>query len=305
MVRPRGFGYNPETAQSNTQAHTSTLDPATIEANALREFDGVVHELREIGITVIAIDPPADADVPDAVFPNNWISTHQDGTIVLYPMRYQSRRREVREDMHMVFAAHGVHGYRPALNLTAYAETALYLEGTGSLVPDRTHRIAYAALSERTSPELVREWCSLLGYRTAVMFTATGSDGEAVYHTNVVMAIGEKFAVICAEAIVNDGERADVLAHLARTGRTIVEITREQMGEFAGNIIELCTPAGKRVVLLSERARAALRPDQLAALTAATGRLVSIPVPTIEEIGGGGIRCMIAEVMHVRTVMND
>lgn len=301
MVRPRGFRYNPETAQSNTQAHTSELDPATIEANAMREFEAVVHELQLIGITTIVVDPPAGKDVPDAVFPNNWISTHANGTIVLYPMRYPSRQREIREDMHAVFAAHGIHGYRPALDLTSYVKAEFYLEGTGSLVLDRTHRVAYAALSERTNAELVREWCRLLGYGTTVMFKAFGNDGTAVYHTNVLMAIGEKFAVICASAIRDDAERADVLGHLARTGRTIVEISPEQMRKFAGNIIELCTPADKRVVLMSERARAALRPDQLAALTAATDMLVSIPVATIEEIGGGGIRCMIAEVMHVRT----
>jgi len=233
----------------------------------------------------------------DAVFPNNWVTFHEDGTVVLYPMAAPSRRREVRRDL--VDRLRDEHGFavERVLDLTAYQEQDRFLEGTGSLILDRPARVAWAALSPRTHAELVTEVCEALGY-TPRTFHATDAEGVPLYHTNVVMTLGSSFAIACLDAVEDHGERAVLMKGLASGGRELVAISRRQMAEFVGNALELAGRDGP-VITLSARARAALTGEQAAAI-AAHGRLVTPDLATIETCGGGSARCMLAEVFLPR-----
>ncbi len=293
MVRPAHFGCNPQTAASNTFQHPA--DPSGAAQNqpaALREFERAADILRRAGVEVlVAADTPSPVK-PDAVFPNNWLSFHRDGTVVLYPMLAQNRRLERRyEILEQVVREGGRHISR-TVDLTHREAEGKFLEGTGSVVLDRIHRVAYACCSPRTDLDVLGEFAQILDY-AIVSFDALNEEGLPIYHTNVLMAIGAGFAVVCAEAIVAPHRQA-VLGKLRATGREVVDISRRQMLCFAGNVLELQPPAGN-ILALSETALRSLEPRQRKALEK-YANLVPMAIPTIEHLGGGAVRCMLAEI---------
>jgi len=263
-----------------------------VQRAALAEFDAFVSLLVEAGVEVCVIQDEAEPRTPDAVFPNNWISFHAGARAVLYPMQSGLRRQEVRADVLELVGAGAGTSYMP-LDLTGHAARGRYLEGTGSMVLDREARVAYACLSARTDEGLVRAVCAELGYEP-VVFDAADEEGRAIYHTNVMLAVGPGFAIVCSESI-DAGQRAAVLAHLAAGGREIIEISRSQMACYLGNVLALEGARGPMIVL-SRSAEAALEPEQRTRLRA-QGEFIVPDLETIECYGGGSARCMLAEVV--------
>jgi hypothetical protein len=250
--------------------------------------------LTKAGVAVHTFDDTIEPHTPDSIFPNNWVSFHADGSVVLYPMLAENRRLERRLDLlEMLSARHGFHATR-VIDLTRHEQAGRYLEGTGSLVLDRIHRIAYACVSPRTDLDVLGDFAQQLDY-DIVAFEAHDAGGAAIYHTNVLMSVGERFAAVCADAIRED-ERAAVLDQLRGTGRAVVELSLEQMAAFAGNMLELGSSLTGAVVAMSERARDALTTAQRETLQSSSGPIVAAPIPTIEKLGGGSVRCMLAEV---------
>jgi hypothetical protein len=294
LVRPCHFGSNPETAGSNAfQQDVSDLAGET-QARALAEFNGLVQALRSVGVVAIVFDD-TDAPVkPDAVFPNNWVSFHGDGRVYLYPMEATSRRAERRAEIVAALSEnHGFH-VREIIDLSAAEDDGLFLEGTGSMVLDRVNRVIYAAMSSRTHMSVLADFAQQADYEITA-FDAIDSGGRPIYHTNVMMAIGTGFAIICADAIADDLKRKTVLARLAAGGREIIEISIRQMENFAGNLLELTNESGASVIVLSRTANAALTADQRNSL-ARFGQVLPVAIETIEKVGGGSVRCMLAEV---------
>lgn len=300
MIRPACFGANPETADSNRFQQGGAAAGAAEAAR--REFDGLVTRLRGAGVEVqVAEDTPEPAK-PDACFPNNWVSFHADGSVVLYPMMAPSRRAERREAPIEQLRAAGFRVTR-TIDLSPLEARGEFLEGTGSLVLDRCHRIAYACRSPRTTAVALAEFSARLGYRI-VAFDAHGPDGRPAYHTNVLMAIGEGFAVVCAAAIAEAGDRSRVLDELASTGHEPVEIGVAEMHGFAGNLLALRTTSGRALIVLSDRGWSSLSPETRRRLER-HGKIVTTPIPTIERHGGGSVRCMIAEVFLPRSAPGE
>jgi hypothetical protein len=296
MVRPASFGFNPQTAASNAfQQAPAPHSPGVPETQALvlAEFDGLAKALERAGVQVLIAADTALPAKPDAIFPNNWVSFHFDGTVALYPMLAPNRRAERRDDILEQVVRGGRFRISRTVDLTHREAEGKFLEGTGSLVLDRTNRVAYASLSPRTDLDVLGEFAQLLDY-DLVTFEAEGAAAQSVYHTNVVMAIGTRFAVVCGEAIVQPVHREAVFSKLRATGHDVVDITPRQMQEFAGNLLELA-PASGRVVALSTTAWHSLGPAQRRILESHAA-VVPVAIPTIERIGGGGVRCMLAEL---------
>ena len=298
MVRPAAFAYNPETAITNAfQRPPPSADEAPGLA-ARMEFDGLAAALADKGIRVCVLEDTLRPPKPDAVFPNNWISFHADGTVVLYPMQAQSRRLERRAAA--VEAVTDRLGYRVkrVIDLTWHEAHGRYLEGTGSLVLDHLARIAYACLSPRTDEQVLAEWSHELGYRT-VAFHAADRSGAPLYHTNVLMCLGKRAVVVGLDAIA-PADRDRVLARLREGEREVIAIGQLQLECFAGNMLELAlrdeSQGERRVLVLSETARRALGEETFARLAACTDDVLEASVPTIERLGGGSVRCMLAEV---------
>jgi len=300
MVRPRAFGYNPETALSNTFQRPDAAAGAAAGSVARDEFEQLLRALASEGVSVCAVEDSAAPAKPDAVFPNNWVSFHEDGTLVLYPMQSASRRLERRQEV--IDAVVRELGFRVSrrLDLSSYEAQGKFLEGTGSLVLDNVERVAYACLSPRTHPEVIETWARELHYE-AVTFTATDRAGVPLYHTNVLMCIGAR-AVVVGSAAIAAADRERVLARLRGSGREIIEIGHEEIAQFAGNMLELGTwdeaLGDSRVLVMSETARRALKPEVFAQLSGCTDTVLAVPVPTIERLGGGSVRCMLAEVFR-------
>jgi len=293
MVRPASFGFNTETEESNRFQREDPEIAAAAQGLAQREFDDLVAALRDAGVAVVTVDDEVAPRCPDAIFPNNWVSLHADGTVVLYPMLARSRRAERRfEHLYALERALG-RSVRRVVDLTHHELQGRYLEGTGSVVFDHCARVAYAALSPRTHREPLGELCAELGYRARV-FRAVDADGVAIYHTNVMLAIGSGFAVVAAGAI-DPAQRADVLRELQQAGREVVEIDARQMASFAGNVLELRAADGARVLAMSATAAQAFG-SGLDSLRRHVDRVVTAKIPTIETLGGGSVRCMLAEV---------
>ncbi len=301
MVRPSAFGYNPETAPTNTFQAPPTAGDGDVGALARAEFDALIRALASEGVTVCSVEDSALPAKPDAVFPNNWVSFHEDGTLVLYPLQSASRRFERRPEV--IETAVRSLGFRVShlLDLSWFEADGKYLEGTGSLVLDNVARVAYACLSPRTHPEVLAEWAQALGYET-VTFSAVDRAGVPLYHTNVLMCIGARAVVVGAESIV-PADRGRVLERLAGNGREIIELGQEEIGRFAGNMLELGTwdeaLGDSRVLVMSDSARRALKPETFARLSGCTDAVLAVPVPTIERLGGGSVRCMLAEVFRI------
>lgn len=294
MIRPARFESNPLTAASNRFQGKSSSSPEEQHAIALSEFDGLVAALREAGIEVIVIDDTVEPHTPDAIFPNNWISMHADGRVVLYPMEAENRRTERRHDIIDYLDKHARRQVTEVVDLSAHEDAGHFLEGTGSMVLDRANRVAYACISSRTHLDPLGEFAQRMGY-DVVAFDAVDSGGVPIYHTNVLMNVGEQLAVICAEAIPRDEQRNAVLARLRETGHDILELTYAQLDAFAGNMLELRNDSGERVLAMSQQAYDSLNQEQRATL-AANARIVKAPIDNIESSAGGSVRCMLAEV---------
>ncbi len=300
LVRPAHFGFNPETARNNRMAVSAsgTGSQGLAAVAALAEFDALHRALRTAGVRCCVVPDSAQPVKPDAVFPNNWVSFHADGSVVLYPMYAPNRRTERRADV--LEAVRRELGFRERrrLDLHPHEQQGGFLEGTGSLVLDHVERIAYASRSERTSEPLVLEWAAWMGYE-AVVFDSCDRDGHPLYHTNVLLSIGARHALVCSAAL-RAADRGRVLERLRASGRTIVEIGLDALYGFAANILEFQVPgpggSSSGVLVMSTRARAALAPAAWETLREAVASVIAIPVPTIETVGGGGVRCMMAEV---------
>jgi hypothetical protein len=291
MIRPARFAANPETAASNHFQRAAGGD-ADVAQRAAREFDALAVALAAAGVRVHAFAGQRGAELPDEVFPNNWLSLHADGTAVLYPMQAPSRRRERRLDV--LDALRDEHGYRISrvLDLTEHEERGSFLEGTGSVILDRVNRVAYACLSPRTHPDALAAFGRELDYET-LAFYAEDARGRAIYHTNVLLSIGTRFAALCSRAL-SAADRRRVLERLEASGRTVVDLSFEQLESFAGNVLEL-RGSDASVIALSQTALGSLGGAQRRALEA-NGELVAADVGTIEVYGGGSVRCMLAEV---------
>jgi hypothetical protein len=294
MVRPARFAFNPQTAASNAfQAPSAPLaDTDLPHVAALHEFDGLAERLLRAGVDVI-VAQDTGSPKPDAVFPNNWVSFHHDGTVVLYPMLAPNRRLERREDVLLRVTRDGGYRTTKTVDLSHRELQGKYLEGTGSLVLDRVNHVAYASLSSRTDLDVLGEFAQQLDYEL-VVFEAFDAAAQPVYHTNVMMAIGARFAVVCADTITAVTQRRAVSDRLRSTGHEILEISMDQMGRFAGNLLELAPPAGN-VIALSHGAWDSFDREQRRRLEA-HGNVVVADIPTIERVGGGGVRCMLAEI---------
>jgi hypothetical protein len=304
MIRPVGFDYNPETAETNKMqrpADVRTSSPMHgSRALARQEFDGLVRALQSEGVAVCVVEDTAEPVKPDAVFPNNWVSFHEDGTVVLYPMQAETRRRERRREVIDAVADELGFTVSRVLDLTHHEQEGRFLEGTGSLIFDHVERVVYASRSPRTHETVVREWACELGYEPLV-FSAFDRAGVPLYHTNVLMCVGARLAVVGTEAIAPE-ERALVVGRLRASGRDVIEIGLDEIAQFAGNMLELATwdeaLGDSRVLVMSEAARKGLRPESFARLSACTDAVLAVPVPTIERLGGGSVRCMMAEVFR-------
>jgi hypothetical protein len=299
MIRLLRFAGNVETAVSNRFQHLAAApDAERIQAQALAEFDGLAAALRRAGVQVHVFGDTPQPHTPDSIFPNNWVSFHADGTVVTYPMMAPSRRLERRMDLLEALSAQ--HGFRIArrIDLTPHEENEKFLEGTGSLVLDRAHRVAYACVSPRTDLDVLGDFSQQLDYEL-ITFEAFDAEGAPVYHTNVLMCVGSRFATVCLDAIAQH-ERTGVLEALRSTGHTVIEISLAQMYAFAGNMLELRDGKGQTLIALSASAFEALSAEQRATLSRLGGPLVAAPIPTIERLGGGSVRCMLAEIFLPR-----
>lgn len=297
MIRPVSFRMNEQTAVNNYyQKKIDNTLPDAINAKAQKEFDVFVEKLRSFGIHVIVFSDTKELDTPDAIFPNNWISFHKEGTVAIYPMFAKNRRLERRED---VLEALEKEGFliENIVDYTSAEAAAVFLEGTGSMVLDRVNKKAYCALSARADEELFIEFCEDFEYMP-VLFTANQTiDGvrKAIYHTNVMLCVAETFAIICLSAIDDKMERKNVLKHLKVSGKKVIDITEEQVGCFAGNLLQVIGKNEERFLIMSETAFESLTQSQKSQINNHC-QIISSPLETIETCGGGSARCMMAEV---------
>lgn len=297
MVRPVRFGYNTETAKNNYYQQQLRGRPKEIQQRALEEFDGFASRLEEAGVQVITIDDIAENNTPDAIFPNNWISFHEDGTVVTYPMWAINRRKERRADiLEKLTQEYGLAVHKK-VDYSQFEQEEKFLEGTGSMVLDRQHQVAYACVSPRTHRELLARFCKEFGYE-AEIFTASQTVGDNladIYHTNVMMSVGENIAVLCAEAIRDEKEQESVIKRLRDTHKEVIFITENQANRFVGNMLQVVSKDGEKILVMSTRAYESLNQDQIRQLSLHTTILHS-SLNTIEACGGGSARCMMAEV---------
>ncbi|MEM7371482.1 MAG: arginine deiminase-related protein [Bacteroidota bacterium] len=293
MVRPKAFGFNSQTAESNGfQQTVSDLSVSEIRKRAVREFDRFVSILKDHKIEVTVFEDLEEPITTDAVFPNNWISFHQNGKIILYPMMAPIRRLERRHDIVDHFA--DMYPNAEVIDLSPHEEEGIYLEGTGSMIMDRVHQRIYACESARTNPVLFRQFCQQMECE-GILFHAVDESGLPIYHTNVMMAVGAKVAVVCFESIHDKHERDYLVGRLVESGHEIVPLTMEQINQFAGNMLEVINQEGKPYMVLSQRAYDSLNPTQRSQINMHS-ELLPIPLDVIETYGGGSVRCMMAEV---------
>ncbi len=297
MVRPVSFLFNQETASSNAFQIDEDLPPASeVLKNVLAEFDGFVDNLRTNGVEVTVINDTPNPPKPDAIFCNNWIMMQHSGEITLFPMEARNRRPERRKDiLEKLKADYSVTAIH---DLSGEEKNGKYLESTGSIVFDHENRLAYACLSARTNPELLRDFCNTNDY-TPIAFSAYDQRGLPIYHTNVLMCVGSKLAIICSDAITDSNEKREVLEKLENTGHDIIDISYEQMNHFAGNMLELQGKNGDPLLIMSSQAYRSLNANQRDEITK-HAKIVHSLLGTIERIGGGSARCMIAEIFLPR-----
>lgn len=301
MVRPKDFGYNEETGVDNEFQHKPALSPELINKRANEEFQAMVDGLRNAGVTVLVLEPPISQDImtPDAIFPNNWFSTEHDGTIITYPMMAGNRKAERR--LLEVEKLLNENGYtiRNCINVGRLDEPEKFLEGTGSLIIDHVDEVVYAARSERCNTEQFDNFIRLRFYLEGVLFDTKSSSGKPIYHTNVMMSLGEKYAVICLECIPDKNQRNHVFRTLQRSF-DVMEISMEQMEKhFCGNILEVRNQKNESFIVMSKNAEQGFTEKQKSFLSR-YGRILSFDLNTIETIGGGSARCMMAEIFSIR-----
>jgi len=296
MIRPVAFRMNEETAVNNFFQEEIGGTPEAVNLRAQEEFDAFVAKLREAGIRVIVADDIKENNTPDSIFPNNWVSFHSDGTVGLYPMFAENRRRERREDLLATIEEEGFR-IEQVVDYTSAEEEFIYLEGTGSLLLDRENKKAYCALSPRADEELFIEFCEDFEY-DPVVFTAFQTVKEErlqIYHTNVMMALAEKFAVVCLDSIDDKRERKNLIHHIRSTGKEILAITEAQMHQFAGNMLQLKNDRGDKFMVMSGAAYRSLDAQQIG-LIKKHCHILRSDLNTIETCGGGSARCMMAEI---------
>jgi len=297
MIRPVAFRMNEQTAVNNYyQKVLDNLLPATVNAKAQQEFDAFVEKLRAVGVNVIVVDDTLNPDTPDSIFPNNWISFHENADVVLYPMFAENRRKERREELLDLLEEQDFE-IENIVDYTDAEEDGYYLEGTGSIVLDRTNAKAYCALSPRADEELFIEFCEDFDMHPVIFEAFQTVDGERklIYHTNVMMCIGETFAVICSECIDDKKERKMVLDFLKADGKEIILITEKQVNNFAGNMLEVRGSNDKKYLVMSDSAHQSLTAKQIEQLEK-HAQIISSSLDTIEACGGGSARCMMAEI---------
>lgn len=289
MIRPVNFSFNAETAVNNAfQAATTT----NAQKQALEEFEGFVALLKNNGVDVTVIDDTPDPYTPDSIFPNNWVSFHGDGTVCLYPMYAQNRRLERKPEVLQQLSRN--FRIQATLDFSGYEQQGLFLEGTGSMVLDRDKKIAYACLSPRTDRTVLLDFCEKMDY-TPELFTAVDGSGRAIYHTNVMMCVADRYVVVCLEAVPDKTERESLVATINLSGKTLIPISLSQMNHFAGNMLQIHNNKGERLLVMSSQAYDSLEPAQISQLTA-FDRILHAPLTIIETNGGGSARCMMAEI---------
>jgi Uncharacterized protein conserved in bacteria containing a pentein-type domain len=290
MIRPVHFGFNAETAVNNAfqVAGADTL----AQEKAEREFDDFVNLLRRNEVDVLVVKDTPEPHTPDSIFPNNWISCHDNGTLLLYPMFAANRRQERKPQVLQALREHFT--IKNTIDLSHYENKGLFLEGTGSMVLDRENKIAYACLSPRTHKEVLNEFCKKMGYQP-ILFTANDTLGQPIYHTNVMMCVADRYAVICLECIPSQPERELVAATIRETGKELVDISLEQMNRFAGNMLQVQNRLGEKILVMSSQAYGSLTEAQLKKLSS-FNRIIHASLNTIETNGGGSARCMMAEI---------
>jgi hypothetical protein len=287
---------NEETAGTNYFQSNTDEDQHEIQRKALSEFDAFVSRLKENGVQVIVVEDRKEVITPDSVFPNNWISFHENGDVALYPMFAENRRLERREDALELLHQKGFEIGR-VIDLSDAEEDGKFLEGTGSIILDRENALAYCSISPRSDEELFTEFCELFGYRPVIFraYQTVNAERLPIYHTNVMLTIGESFAVLCADCIDDEVERERVLKMLKRSEKEIIYITEEQVGAFAGNMLQVTGADENRILVMSATAYNCLTEEQIAQLKEHT-EILTVEIPTIERLGGGSARCMMAEV---------
>ena len=296
MIRPVAFRLNEQTAVNNYFQETMSIENVEINKKAQVEFDTFAEKLRSVGVQVIVEDDQLELDTPDSIFPNNWVSFHANGSVALYPMFAENRRRERREETLIRLEKEGF-VIRQIIDYTTAEEEKIYLEGTGSLLLDRVNKKAYCALSDRAHEDLIIEFCEDFEY-TPVIFSAFQTKDHKrlpIYHTNVMMALGEHIAIICLDSIDDKKEKKLVIKNLKEDKKEIIEISEEQMHQFAGNMLQVKGANESKYMVMSKAAFDSLRPDQIKKIEA-DAHILSSDLQTIETCGGGSARCMMAEV---------
>jgi hypothetical protein len=290
MIKPVAFDFNAETAVNNAFQQQGSNENA--QQKAENEFDTFVKKLTVAGVDVTVVKDTQEPHTPDSIFPNNWISFHQDGTIVLYPMYAVNRRAERKQ--HVIDAIAAKFKLNNTIDLSAHEKNNLFLEGTGSMVLDREKKIAYACLSPRTDKTILEEWCKQMNYTPCSFYSVDESGGE-IYHTNVMMCVADKYVVICLDSIRDNNERQQVINTINKSGKQIIEIAYPQMNRFAGNMLQVQNASGEKILLMSSQAYTSLTPSQVKQLES-FNRILHSDLTTIETNGGGSARCMMAEV---------
>jgi hypothetical protein len=290
MIRPVNFAFNFETAGNN--AFQVKNDGDDVQQRALTEFDDFVSLLRKNNVDVLVVEDTPHPHTPDSVFPNNWISFHNDGTLLLYPMFAPSRRAERKE--HVLQKVYERFRISNKIDLSHYEKSNLFLEGTGSMVLDRENKIAFACLSPRTNKKVLDDFCNKMNYQP-VTFTAVDSNGTPIYHTNVMMCVADRYVVICLDSIKNPEERARVTETIQKTGKELINVSYQQLNAFAGNMLQIESRAGEKILVMSTQAYQSLTEKQVQKLNS-YNRIIHAPLTVIEANGGGSARCMMAEI---------
>lgn len=293
MIRPVRFTYNTQTAESNSfQNEALREDAENTQKKALKEFDTMVQALRKEGINVNVIEDTPEPHTPDSIFPNNWISFHQNNDIILYPMQAENRRLERRNDI--ITTLQKTYQVNEVIDFSHYEKENKFLEGTGSLILDRENKIAYCCLSPRANQDLLKEFGEKMQYKM-IVFDALDRQNKPIYHTNVVMCMGDKFGVICLDCVPDKTQKQNIIDIFKETNKELIEISFEQLENFAGNMLQLKTNQNSTILVMSERAFKSLENTQIEKISKYT-KIFHSPLYTIENNGGGSARCMIAEI---------
>ena len=290
MVRPYQFYFNQQTAANNFFQSNVNIENAN--ELAIAEFDAMVEKLRAHQIKVNVVQDTKDPSTPDSIFPNNWVSTHEGGTLCLYPMFAQNRRAERK--LRVIDFLESNYQIQNTLDLTDLEKEGIFLEGTGSMVLDHQNKLAYGCLSERLDKNAFNEWCDKMQFK-AIAFKAVDDKAQPIYHTNVMMCMGDQFVVICLESIPNEQEKQIVLESFKKSNKEVITISQDQLNHFAGNMLQVFDINEKPHLIMSEQAHTSLDPAQLKSLEK-YNPILPISIPTIEALGGGSTRCMMAEI---------